>query len=318
MGQIYILTKLFNVHDRLTSLYLCNKLDEWIISGELQDFTKCFLPYRDSNEKVKGKDNQTFEIFKMDCETVRESELLIGYFDGPNYDSGIGFEIGFAYAQNKPIILLSSDYFEIALDSNIENRNSISALTASVANIIHLKDSRNECNDYGLNLLAFKEELNKQLIKMLKTKQYKNNLVDNKDFSESSFDIFIDYNFAKTESSRLVLKEVFSHIQSYGITYYIATEEDYRCAHKVINKLQCAKMVLIYGDSCFDFGVDSTIVQGMAFALNKEIVLFSSEDMCLYQSDDFILYKNPMIEHSAKIVRSIAELVDEISKAHRG
>ena len=128
MKQIYILTKLFNVHDRLSSLYLCDKIDGWINSGELQGFTKCFLPYRDSNEKVKGKENQTLEIFKMDCATVKESALLIGYFDGPNYDSGIGFEIGFAYAQSKPIILLSSDYFEIASNSDTNKRSSASAL----------------------------------------------------------------------------------------------------------------------------------------------------------------------------------------------
>lgn len=305
MKQIYILTKLFNVHDRLSSLYLCDKIDGWINSGELQGFTKCFLPYRDSNEKVKGKENQTLEIFKMDCATVKESALLIGYFDGPNYDSGIGFEIGFAYAQSKPIILLSSDYFEIASNSDTNKRSSASALTASVANIIHLKDFQNECDDYGLNLLAFKEELNKQLIIMLKTERYKYNFSYGNIFEEPNFNVFIDYNFTKTESSRLVLKQMLSHIQSKGVTYYIATEGDYGCAQKVINKVLCAKMVLIYGDSCFDFGLDSTIVQGMAFALNKKIVLFSSEDMCLYQSNEFILYKNPMIEHSAKIVHSI-------------
>ena len=312
MKQIYILTKLFNVHDRLSSLYLCEKIDGWINSGELQGFTKCFLPYRDSNEKVKGKENQTLEIFKMDCATVQESALLVGYFDGPNYDSGIGFEIGFAYAQNKPIILLSSDYFEIVSNSDTNKRYSASALTISIANIIHLKDFQNECDDYGLNLLAFKEALNKQLMIVLKTEKYKNNFSNSNIFAEPNFDVFIDYNFTKTESSRLVLKQILSHIQSQGMTYYVSTEEDYGCAQKVINKILCAKMVLIYGDSCFDFNLDSTIVQGMAFALNKKIVLFSSEDICLYQSDEFVLYKNPMIEHSAKIVSSITDLIMEL------
>ncbi|MCL2355265.1 MAG: nucleoside 2-deoxyribosyltransferase [Oscillospiraceae bacterium] len=314
MKQIYIITKLFNVHDRLSSLYLSDKIDEWIKSGKLQEFKKCFLPYRDSNEKVKGKENQTFEIFKMDCATMRESALIIGYFDGPNYDSGIGFEIGYAYVLNKPIILLSSDYFEIALSSDTNMRHSISALTTSIANIIHIKDSNNHNDNYGKNLLSFREELNKQLLMLLESEQYeKTNTKDNNNVCrEATFDILIDYNFTKTESSRLVLKQIISRLCSQGITYYIATDDDYECATRIFYKLQCTKNILIYGDSCFDLGVDSAIIQGMAFALSKKVILFSSENICLYQSDKFILYKNPMIEHSAKTVCSIADLMEEL------
>ena len=109
---------------------------------------------------------------------------------------------------------------------------------------------------------------------MLKTKCYRTNHINYNLHSEPKCDLFIDYNFTKTESSRLVLGKILLLLQSQGTTYYIATEEDFGYAPRVLSKLQCAKTVLIYGDCCFDFGVDSSIVQVWHLPYKKKSFYF--------------------------------------------
>ena len=75
----------------------------------------------------------------MDCESVRNSVALVGYLDGPNYDSGIGFEIGYAYVLEKKIIIMNSDYFFVERDSN--GRYSICSLLQSMIRVIHIREN---------------------------------------------------------------------------------------------------------------------------------------------------------------------------------
>lgn len=146
MNKIYIVTRLFNINDRLASLELCNTIDRWIIQGELGNIIeKCFLPYRDSNQKVQNKKNKTQEIFNMDCDAISNSAVLIGDFDGPIYDSGISFELGYAYTKGIPIILLSTDYF---YKRTGKKKFSINRLVCDIAKVIHISDSKNSVNDY--------------------------------------------------------------------------------------------------------------------------------------------------------------------------
>jgi len=303
--QIYIVTKLFNVHDRIASLNLCNTIDKWIECGEISGYKNCFLPYRDSNEKIKGKPNQTLEIFKMDCQSIQNADLLVGYFDGPVYDSGIGFELGYAYVLGKPIILITTDYFEIIDDDNAPSP--ITSLTVSIADIIHIRDSIRPVVDYRDSLEEVIEQIQHQLKrKISQIECVQRNTIFQKSNS-AKFDVFIDINFTKTESTNLILNNLLSSLHRKNKSYYIPTNMDYSDASILIDKINLCKSVLILGDQ-FDFQVDSSIVQGMAFALEKRIILYSSWSLRLHQSDDFVLFKNPMIEHSpTKIIRTLAD-----------
>jgi len=41
---------------------------------------------------------------------IDDSDLIVGLVDGPDVDSGTAWELGYAYARRKPIIVLRSDY----------------------------------------------------------------------------------------------------------------------------------------------------------------------------------------------------------------
>ncbi len=50
--------------------------------------------------------------FRRDVDHVDRSNVVVGIMDGPDPDSGTAWEIGYAYAKRKPIILLRTDFRE--------------------------------------------------------------------------------------------------------------------------------------------------------------------------------------------------------------
>jgi nucleoside 2-deoxyribosyltransferase len=107
VNSIYLITRLYNTDDK-------------ICTCELESFLKSrykhietYMPYRDTNEdKITEKWKKT--IFKKDIEALNASDTIIGYWDGTEYDEGIGFEIGYALSKNKNIIILNSDFLKYA------------------------------------------------------------------------------------------------------------------------------------------------------------------------------------------------------------
>jgi len=50
------------------------------------------------------------KIFRNDVDHIDWSEVVVGIMDGPDPDSGTAWEIGYAYATRRPIILLRTDF----------------------------------------------------------------------------------------------------------------------------------------------------------------------------------------------------------------
>ena len=303
--KIYLVTKLFNVHDRLASLELCNAIDQWIENGEIKGYDKCFLPYRDSNEKIKGKPNPNWEIFKLDCAQMRNSDILLGYFDGPSYDSGISFELGYSCTFGVSATLITTDYFQV-IDEN-GPLSSISPLVSSMAQIIHVRNNEKQCLNY--------QEAQNELLEQART-QIKNILVsadfnmkhticpDIKETRETC-DFFIDRAFIKTESGRLLLQKFTDELSDQGISFHIPSREESNNVSSLMKSVNTCKNILVHGDA-WEVPVDSAILQGMACGLDKSVILYSSRDYKLHQSDEFQLYKNSMLLGSAiKIINNL-------------
>lgn len=313
---IYILTKLFNVNDRKASLRLNNIICRWIEEGELSSFEKCFLPYRDSNDQVKNLKNKTFEIFKMDCQTIKNAKILVGYCDGPSYDSGIGFEIGYAATRNIRAILLTTDYFYIETENQFY---SISPLAEKIANIIHIRENPEFIGNYEEGLYDIENRLLKKLQKGLMTvEEPERNILEVIEMSCQKH-VYIDYSFCLNEIRRGSLVELENFLKKNNISYYIASETDVDIN---LGYLMKCNLVLIWADE-FDFYFDSAITQGIAYGWEKRILLYSSTKIKYFQLHDFILYKNPMIEYSAQLISNKEQLYKEIlsgsdAKRNRG
>ena len=67
-----------------------------------------FLP----QEKEPGKD--AAGIFATDVGGIDWADVLVAIMDGPDPDSGTSWEVGYAYGSQKPIVLVRTDFRDLA------------------------------------------------------------------------------------------------------------------------------------------------------------------------------------------------------------
>ena len=106
--KIYIAGPLFNVHEK-------KYLEDIAEVLEGADFD-CFLPHRDQTgiDPEELKNNEMSQatkdiIFQTDIEALKEADLIVALVTGQDIDSGTASEIGFMYANNKPVIAITAE-----------------------------------------------------------------------------------------------------------------------------------------------------------------------------------------------------------------
>ena len=105
--KIYIAGPLFNAHER-------NYLE--LIASELEGSGyKCFLPHRDQSgiddtelEGTNMSQATKDKIFNADLTALKEADLTVALITGYDIDSGTAAEIGFTYANDRPIIAITA------------------------------------------------------------------------------------------------------------------------------------------------------------------------------------------------------------------
>ena len=140
--NIYIAGPLFNDHER-TYLEL--------IAAELEDNGyKCFLPHRDQSgiddtelEGTNMSQATKDKIFNTDLTALKEADLTVALITGQDIDSGTAAEIGFTYANGKPVIAITADerrFRNLFVEGMITQRvNSVDNIINSIQLIIDKK-----------------------------------------------------------------------------------------------------------------------------------------------------------------------------------
>ena len=100
--NIYVAGPLFNTHER-------NYLEDIVFELEKNGY-ECFLPHRDQSgideSELEGTDMTDItkkKIFNNDLDALKEADLVIALITGQDIDSGTSAEIGYTYANGKPI-----------------------------------------------------------------------------------------------------------------------------------------------------------------------------------------------------------------------
>lgn len=77
----------------------------------LKEGFSVFLPQEDAEDAAAEREKQTQEsIFKRCVRGVNSSDIVVAVLDGADVDSGTAWEIGYAYATEKPVIGLRTDF----------------------------------------------------------------------------------------------------------------------------------------------------------------------------------------------------------------
>jgi len=102
---IYVAGPLFSQAEREFLEKLVNILAK---SANLDPVENFFLPHRDGGELGKGPTRK--HIFNLDINKINSANVIIALLDGQDSDSGTCIELGYAYALNKKILGILTDF----------------------------------------------------------------------------------------------------------------------------------------------------------------------------------------------------------------
>jgi len=128
MKKAYIAGKLWEMKDRV-------KVEE--IDKMCKDLgMKTFLPHRDAGIYDEGMD--PLPIFKKDSNMIDWCDFMIALLDWEGISSGTAWELGYAYAKNKPIIGVVED------KKSLNKKYRICVMCFNSVKIIEMKDLKKE------------------------------------------------------------------------------------------------------------------------------------------------------------------------------
>ena len=104
--RVYIAGPLFSEHERKFLEDMANNLASNVGLDPKRDI---FLPHRDVGEiGIHGKGRK--EIFSCDLKFLDNASIIVALLDGPDVDSGTAAELGYAFARNKEIFGILTDW----------------------------------------------------------------------------------------------------------------------------------------------------------------------------------------------------------------
>jgi len=101
--RIYIAGPLFSVAEREFNKRLAEALKAGV------DHSIISLPQKFAST-ISGQPGFLERVFEYSLESIRKSDAVVAILDGPDVDAGTCVEIGYAYANKKPIIGIRTDF----------------------------------------------------------------------------------------------------------------------------------------------------------------------------------------------------------------
>lgn len=322
--KIYIATRLFNISDKIAGNTLERKVYEILKScvideGNVLEVYPLYLPFRDTNEdQLLGCDNAFQVIYDADISRLEHLHSLITYLDDPTKDDGICMEIGYAYANNVPIILLSSDVQYYRIDRKLAYHSDpiIHRIIAEYIYMPEIPASKYEISSDCEKMELIAEEYEERL------KQAEDNILEkltpiirklyedydsyiptpiNSELPRKS--VCIDMLGGRYEWAKMIEKQIADGLEKRGITYYCTERFSSKEESVIIRGENDIKMLLssdilaVCADGTeTDAGAAALI--GMAKKLGKTIILYYSSNCDILEGDSSSL-RNLMIELSA-------------------
>jgi len=102
---VYVAGPLFSQAERE---FLEKMVDCLAQAANLDPIRDFFLPHRDGGELGKGPTREY--IFNLDIDRINSAEVIVALLDGQDSDSGTCIELGYAYALNKKVFGILTDF----------------------------------------------------------------------------------------------------------------------------------------------------------------------------------------------------------------
>ncbi|AGY56930.1 nucleoside 2-deoxyribosyltransferase [Gloeobacter kilaueensis] len=130
--RFYVAGPLFNAYEQSYQAEIATRL---------APLGRVFLPQAEIAASASAA-----EVFERCCRGIDESAIVVANLSGPDADSGTAFEVGYAYATNRPIYAIRSElaygYPDRALYPNLMLRGAARGVFAGIDGLVEqlLKD----------------------------------------------------------------------------------------------------------------------------------------------------------------------------------
>lgn len=331
---IYIATRLFNIYDKMSGNSLEQKVYKILSdciseSGDVLEKYPLYLPFRDTNEDQLLGRNDAFQIiYDADINRLEHLYSLIAYLDDPTKDDGICMEIGYAYANSVPIVLLSSDiqYYRINQKFAYHSDPIIHRMVSEYIYAPEIPESKykisSDCDNMELVAEEYKSRLKiaennilRRLTAVIRKLYYKyESCVPSKIISELPHrKVCIDIMGGKYEWSRIIENKIVNELERSMITCYstdrFATDnEDILLrGENDIKKLLASDILVVCADGTETDAGGAALI-GMAKKYGKVIIIYYSAPCDIVEGESSCL-RNLMIELSA---HDVCKTYDEV------
>jgi nucleoside 2-deoxyribosyltransferase len=119
--QIYIAGPLFSKHERN---FLENLAKDIAAITGLDPEADMFLPHRDAGD-IGFYGGGRGETFASDLKHLDDASVVVALLDGPDADSGTAVELGYAYAKEKEIFGILTDWRRWSPNGKVKNINNM-------------------------------------------------------------------------------------------------------------------------------------------------------------------------------------------------
>ena len=293
--KVYLATKLFSFFDRLVSVQMYNavRASSFFSEGTV------YLPFRDSNMVVSDYGNVAKNIFDADVTSLLSMDYLICRVDGLSLDAGIGFEIGYCFAKHIPTCIFNTDF----INSRI---NDYSYLISPISNIISncfryeycvMKDMTYE-EELNYNTKVFSDYVRTKLDHGFSEKIELSDILNNRTLS---CDVFIDICGCQYEWNSIILQKILPELNALKLSYHVSNRYSGTYSFEDdISYLTRAKVYIV----CLDENepnFDSSIFTGYAYAMNKYIIGYESNNVIYYVEGKQEMGVNLMLEQACNV-----------------
>ncbi|MDD1676016.1 MAG: nucleoside 2-deoxyribosyltransferase [Methanomicrobiales archaeon] len=101
MARIYLAAPLFSEAEKRYNVYVRDLL--------VREGYDVYLPQEQRERVAEAISDEDQEIFTRHLITLNRSDVIVAVCDGTDTDSGTAWEMGYAHAQNIPVIALRTD-----------------------------------------------------------------------------------------------------------------------------------------------------------------------------------------------------------------
>jgi len=332
----YIMTRLWDYNDKIKServeMSVLNVLNRIFKQHEIAcDYSikTTFVPFRDSSQEKINQPNKTKIIYERDLERLRKLFSIIGFYDGASKDEGMSFEIGYAFAVGAPIFIIRTDFTREELKSVPSSVLLFDPIIEAMASKILYSYKIPEVEaSYTEKLTLGYEEIFTKLEKILFDE------LNNTDYyklpiqKEESNDIYIDFGGGMYEWENLLQEKIYSALALEGFNCLVAnrfektTYNDFnnnilQVGLSDIEKARKSKIIITCSDNN-EMSAGTAAIQGMARALNKNVILYDSKTTNKIADGQYRSSRNLMIDFSAdKIARKFDDIVPLVKEQYQ-